>query len=167
VPTTWLFDELLSHRAQGRTTVRLQVNGRKKYREATLSIIYMPISSTEQVIEKVHWYTKRWNIEVFHKVLKSGCAVEKAQLETADRLKNYIVLKSVVALRLFWLTRVSQENKEASCDVVLDKLEWSLLHRKFNKMRVAPSQVPTLKQAMIWIARLGGYIARPTDPPLV
>jgi hypothetical protein len=38
---------------------------------------------------------------------------------------------------------------------------------KFNKTRVAPSQVPTLKQAMIWIARLGGYIARPTDPPLV
>lgn len=212
-PTTWLFDELLSRRAQGRTTVRLQVNGLKKYREATLSIIYMPfsmppprkrtvnkdgelpmfkltaimaverkvakshdrlcwvlltdlpISSTEQAIEKVHWYTKRWNIEVFHKVLKSGCAVEKAQLETADRLKNYIVLKSVVACRLFWLTRMSQENEEASCDAVLDKLEWSLLHRKFNKTRAAPSQVPTLKQVMIWIARLGGYIARPKDPP--
>ena len=212
-PTTWLFDELMNRRAQGRTTVRLQVNGRKKYRDATLSIIYkpismppprkrrvskdgelpmvqltaimavekratkshdklcwvlltdLPISSTEQAIEKVHWYTKRWNIEVFHKVLKSGCAVEKAQLETADRLKKYIVLKSVVAWRLFWLTRMSQEDEEASCDVVLDKLEWSLLYRKFNKTRTVPSQVPTLKQAMIWIARLGGYIARPSDPP--
>ena len=125
----------------------------------------LPIASTEQAIEKVHWYTKRWNIEVFHKVLKSGCAVEKAQLETADRLKKYIVLKSVVAWRLFWLTRMSQEDEEASCDVALDKLEWSLLYRKFNKTRTAPSQAPTLKQAMIWIARLGGYIARPSDPP--
>jgi len=212
-PTTWLFDELLNRRAQGRTTVRLQVNGRKKYRVATLSIIYtpismppprkrtvskdgelpmvpltaimaiergapkshdklcwvlltdLPVSSTEQAIEKVHWYTKRWNIEVFHKVLKSGCAVEKAQLETADRLKKYIVLKSVVAWRLFLLARMSQEDEEASCDVVLDKLEWSLLHRKFNKTRAVPSQAPTLKQAMIWIAKLGGYIARSSDPP--
>ncbi len=212
-PTIWLFDELLNSRAQGRTTVRLQVNGRSKFREAKLSIIYkpismppprkrtvnkdgnlpmvpltaimavekraensheklcwvlltdLPISSTEQAIEKVHWYTKRWNIEVFHKVLKSGCAVEKAQLETSDRLKKYIVLKSVVAWRLFWMTRMHQEDEEASCDIVLDKLEWSLLYRKFNKTRTVPSQVPTLKQAMIWIARLGGYIARPSDPP--
>ena len=40
-----------------------------------------------------------------------------------------------------------------------------MLYRKFNKTRTVPSQVPTLKQAMIWIARLGGYIARPSDPP--
>nr|WP_271980227.1 hypothetical protein [Granulosicoccus sp.] len=81
----------------------------------------LPISSTEKAIEKVHWHTKRWNIDVYHKVRKSGCAVE-----TADRLKNYIVLKSVVDWRLFWLTRMSLENEEASCDVALDKLEWSL-----------------------------------------
>lgn len=43
-PTVWLFEELKNCRAQGRTTVRLQVNSRKKYRTARLSIIYKSIS---------------------------------------------------------------------------------------------------------------------------
>jgi hypothetical protein len=31
-----------------------------------------------QAIEKLQWYALRWKIEVFHKILKSGCKVEAA-----------------------------------------------------------------------------------------
>lgn len=213
-PTEWLFDTLINRRAQGRTTIKLQVNGSKKYRKANLSIIYLPITmppplnrtapkdgtelpmvtltaimaiekqasnphdklcwvlltdlpiaDTAAAIEKVQWYTQRWNIEIFHKVLKSGCAVEKAQLETALRLKKYIVLKSLVAWRLFWLARLQSEDGSAPCDTVLEPIEWQLLFRKLNKTVDVPTEVPSLDSALVWIARLGGYIARPSDPP--
>ena len=62
----------------------------------------MTVDTLETAIQKIHWYSLRWNIELFHKVLKSGCGVEKAQLRTASRLKKYIILKSIVAWRLFW-----------------------------------------------------------------
>lgn len=211
-PTQWLFDKFQSRRAQARTTIRIQVNGRKKYRDAILSITYLPISmppppnktapkdgaklpmvqlnaimatekqrdnadkihwvlltnlpieDSEAAIEKVSWYAKRWQIEIFHKVLKSGCAVEKAQLEKAQRLKNYIVLKSLVAWRLMWLSNLKEQNGERPCDEVLERIEWVLLSRKMNKSSKAPKEVPTVKQAFIWIAKLGGYIARPSDP---
>lgn len=212
-PSQWLFEKLMRRRAQTRTTVQIQVNGRKKYRDATLSITYLtismppppnrtapkngaelpmveltaimanekqaynqrekvcwvlltdlPINTTEEAIEKVHWYARRWDIEVFHKVLKSGCAVEKAQLEKAERLKKYIVLKSLVAWRLMWLARLRDQDKLAPCDRVLDRIEWTLLSRKMNKTRQLPGNVPTVDQAFIWIAKLGGYIARPSDP---
>ena len=212
--TAWLFDTLGECRAQGRTQVRLQVNGKKKYREATLSIAYksisipapvnrtvakdgeslpmvtlnaimaiekqgsgalkdrvcwtlltnLPVDTLESAIEKVHWYAQRWTIEVFHKVLKSGCSVEKAQLGDAERLKRYIVAKSLVAWRLFWLTRIQESDPDSPCDQILEPIEWQLLHRKINKTRSKPDQVPSIRDAFIWIARLGGYLNRKSDP---
>ena len=43
-------------------------------------------------MEKIRWYAMRWKIEVFHKVLKSGCRAEEAKLRTAQRLTNLIAL---------------------------------------------------------------------------
>jgi hypothetical protein len=43
-PEAHLFDYLKSKRAQGKITINLQINEQKKYRQATLSVIYSPIS---------------------------------------------------------------------------------------------------------------------------
>ena len=43
----------------------------------------MPVQSREQALEKLRWYASRWKIEVFHKILKSGCRVEDSKLRTA------------------------------------------------------------------------------------
>lgn len=214
LPSVKLFDFLESKRAQGKVVVPIQVNGKRKFREATLSIIYSPVSlppppnktvkkdgtnlpmvslnaimavernppkdqepllwvlltnmevsNLDQAVEKVNWYSKRWNIETFHKVLKSGCAVEKAQLRTADALKNYVVMKSIVAWRLFWLSRLSEALGESTCEEILSRTEWTLLYRKSMKTRSRPKHPPSVAQALTWIAKLGGYIGRATDPP--
>jgi hypothetical protein len=36
----------------------------------------------------VRWYSYRWLIERYHYTLKSGCGLEKLQLETARRQEN-------------------------------------------------------------------------------
>jgi hypothetical protein len=57
--------------------------------------------SCEEAIEKLHWYALRWKIELFHKILKSGCGVEESRLRTAPRLVNLIATCGVVAWRIF------------------------------------------------------------------
>ena len=212
-PSAWLFDTLEAEPECGRTTVSIQVNGKRKYRTAELSIAYRTISmppppnrsvarhgadlpmvslnaiiaverdaprgieplcwilltslevaDADSAIEKVRWYSTRWNVEVFHKVLKSGCAVEKAQLGDADRLKNYVTVKSLVAWRLFWLARMREHSPDAPCDTVLDRTEWVLLYRKTHKTKTVPKETPSLADALLWIAKLGGYIGRASDP---
>ena len=74
------------------------------------------------------------------------------------------MLKSLIAWRLMWLSRLRECNGDARCDEVLDRIEWILLSRKMNKTSKTPTEVPTVNQAFIWIAKLGGYIARPSDP---
>ncbi|MDI3567663.1 IS4 family transposase, partial [Bradyrhizobium sp. Arg816] len=46
----------------------------------------LPVQSRGDAIEKLDWYSLRWKIEVFHKILKSGCRAEDSQLRTAQRL---------------------------------------------------------------------------------
>jgi hypothetical protein len=57
------------------------------------------VESVEDALRIVKWYTCRWSIEMFFKVLKSGCATEERQLETAERLKRCLVLDLLVGNR--------------------------------------------------------------------
>lgn len=122
----------------------------------------LPAENLEQVLEKVHWYKMRWHIENFHKVLKSGCQIERSRLEHVDRLKPYVTLMSILAWRLYWMSRVGRLDKQLSCALVLSPQEWKALYLKINKKK-PPQTPPTLQQAMIWIAQLGGFNARKSD----
>ena len=49
--------------------------------------------------------------------------------------------------------------------VVLTKEEWVILYRKTHKTKDLPDTPSTVGEVIIWIAKLGGYIGRRTDPP--
>ncbi|MGH8020960.1 MAG: IS4 family transposase, partial [Opitutaceae bacterium] len=57
----------------------------------------VPVLCPEDAICRVRWYAQRWQIEVMHKVLKSGCRIEERQLESAARLKRALMVDLVVA----------------------------------------------------------------------
>lgn len=123
----------------------------------------LPLETAEDVLEKIKWYSFRWNIEVFHKVLKSGCGIEKSHLRHGDRLKKYIALLSVIGWRLFWLARVGRSHPNLPCTIILESHEWQALHFWIRKTFQVPSKPPTLEQATVWIAKLGGFKARKSD----
>ena len=60
----------------------------------------LEVNGLGEALEKVRWYAMRWKIEVFHKVLKSGCRAEGAKLRTADRLANLVALFCIVSWRV-------------------------------------------------------------------
>lgn len=60
--------------------------------------------SFTDVCEKVSWYARRWGIENFHRILKSGCRIEDRQLEGAERVKSCLAIEMVVAWRVYYLT---------------------------------------------------------------
>jgi hypothetical protein len=120
-----------------------------------------PVESADQACEKVQWYSRRWGIEVFHRILKSGCRIEDRQLGTQDRLENCLAIDLVVAWRVFHLTMLGREFPDLPCTACLDDIEWKVLCT--HHTGAVPAQPPSMRQAVIWIGRLGGYIARPKD----
>lgn len=127
-----------------------------------LLITTLPIETFEQVWQCVVWYSLRWLIERFHYTLKSGCRIEALQLESAERLLNALATYSIVAWRLMWLTYRARLAPDDSCETVLNPREWKLLRRKFEPKNRSKTP-PTLRQAVRWIASLGGFLGRKHD----
>ncbi len=121
------------------------------------------VSNTNQALERIEWYTRRWQVENFHKVLKSGCTVEKCRLETAERLIRYITLMCVIAWRIHWMTHVSRQKPDAPATMVLADHEWKALYCHIHKTTRLPEQIPTVREVVRWIAQLGGFIGRKSD----
>ena len=121
------------------------------------------VKNFSQAAQVIEWYCCRWQIEVFHKIIKSGCRVEDCRLQTAARLQNYIALMSVVAWRLQWITYLNRTNPQASCIAVLTTIEWQALYMRIHKTSVLPQSPPSTHQAIRWIAQLGGFLGRKSD----
>jgi Transposase DNA-binding/Transposase Tn5 dimerisation domain len=126
----------------------------------------VPVTSLDHAVERVSWYRRRWSIEEFHKVLKSGCMVEKSRLQTAARLKRYIALLCIIAWRIFWLVHLQRADPGAPAEVALTQAEIGPLRslKRFTG-RFQQSTAMTVRQAVIAIACLGGYLNRKNDPP--
>ena len=121
------------------------------------------VSNFEEAVQVVAWYCCRWQIEVFHKIIKSGCRVEDCLLQTAPRLQNYIALMCVVAWRLHWLTYINRTEPDLPCTHILTTVEWQALYMRIHKTTKFPKTPPTVRQAVRWIARLGGFLGRKSD----
>ena len=123
------------------------------------------VQTAEEAVERMAWYACRWGIEVFHKVLKSGCAIERRQLEDLDHLQRCLTLYSVIAWRLLYATLLARTGPTLPCTVLLEEGEWQALYCQIHQTTALPTQPPTVAQAVRWIAQLGGYLGRKSDGP--
>ena len=121
------------------------------------------IGSVEEAAERLRWYTLRWRIEDWHRVLKSGCRIERLAFETGERLKRAVAINLVIAWRVMLMTLLGREGPSLSAEVLFSDLEIRVLHAFARQRKLdGPS---TLGVAVGLVARLGGYLARRKDPP--
>lgn len=125
----------------------------------------LPVTTRAAAIEKLNWYAQRWKIEVFHKILKSGCRAEEARLRTAERLVRLIAVFCILSWRVFWMTMMNRAVPEADARIALTDVEIALLDRLVPDKNQNSSDTVTLASYLTRIARLGGYLARTSDPP--
>ena len=119
--------------------------------------------SFEDAVTRIQWYTQRWKIETFHRTLKSGCKVEELQSESAEKLMKLIAIYSIIAMEIMQLSYVARTRPDESCEICLTEDEWKILYRVVNKTKTIPSSTPTIKEAVVMIAKLGGFLARKSD----
>jgi hypothetical protein len=164
-------------------TILVPANKKKKYTPVTLSAILvteteppeeveplswllltsLSVQTFAQAAQCVRWYRLRWLIERYHFVLKSGCQLEDLQLETAERLERALTTLCVVAWRLLWLTYQTRQTPDAECSLVFQTHEWQALYAFTHQTNMVPSVPPSLREATLWVAKLGGFLARSSD----
>ena len=128
-----------------------------------LLLTTLAVDTPEECRRIVEYYARRWRIEDWHRILKSGCKVEELANRTAARLTRAAAVNLVVAWRIFLMTLLGRDEPDLPPDVVFSELEIRVLRAFAAQHRVGPPD--TLATAILVVARIGGHIHRPRGPP--
>ncbi len=121
-----------------------------------------PIDNPHLVITIVEHYRTRWLIEEWFKAIKTGCQVEKLQLETYASLKNATAMYLVIAWRMLLLRALARSEPNAPAEVALSPSEIVVLRQMQPDAKLPPR--PTVGQVYIAVAMMGGYIKHKIQP---
>jgi len=128
-------------------------------------ITNLPVKSLKAAIEKLNWYTMPWKIQVFHKILKSGCKAEESKLRSSERVVNPISIFCIIGWRVFWLAMLHRTEPDLPKSVALNKTEMFVLDRLINPQPSKFQGKVAISDCIIKIARLGGYLNSAGDSP--
>lgn len=130
-----------------------------------LLLTSLPVDELEHVRRVIQYYCVRWMIEVFFRVLKSGCRVEQRRFETMDRLLTCLAVYLIVAWRTLYVCRLGRSCPDLSCEAVFEPAEWKAVW-KVARREDPPDKPPPLESMVRLVAQLGGYVNRKrSDPP--
>ena len=128
-----------------------------------------PVATLEDALQVVRGYSYRWRVEECHQSWKSGvCDVEKNQLHSADAVKRWAVILATVAARIERLKRLARSRPEAPATVEFTPIEIRallLLKHENKKRNERLPAMPTIAQAVLWVAELGGYTGKSSGGP--
>ncbi|QDV46505.1 Transposase for transposon Tn5 [Stieleria neptunia] len=124
----------------------------------------LPVDTIDQVQRVIDIYVKRWPIETYFRVYKSGCRIEEIQLETNARQRRALMIYKVVAWRLMYLTTLGRQCPDLDCEAVFAEFEWKPVWKVVCDDPL-PEQPPSLGQMILMIGQLGGHNNRRGDNP--
>ncbi|OMH62219.1 IS4 family transposase [Leptospira interrogans] len=125
----------------------------------------IPIHNSEDAKRIIAYYKSRWGIEVFFKVLKSGCNIESTQFKFGDRFKACIAVSAIVAWRVMMLTFLGRNIPGLKASILFESFEWKGIYCRIFETPKPPKEEPDLDTVLSWIAKLGGHLDRKSDAP--
>jgi len=117
----------------------------------------LPVTTEAEALRVVAYYLGRWEIELYFKVLKSGCAVEELYLQTAERLLPCLALYLIAAWRLLYTVRVGRACPDMPCTLVFTEAEWKAMRLIYDP-EADLTTAPTMSEMVTMVAQSGGYV---------
>jgi Transposase Tn5 dimerisation domain/Transposase DNA-binding len=122
----------------------------------------LPIGNVDAAVEVIQIYRARWTIEVFFRILKTGCKVEDLQLEQVRRVRRALAFYAIIAWRVQFLTMLGRRVPELPCEVVFAPEEWQAIWI-VSQRKPPPTAPPPLHQMIRMLASFGGFLGRKCD----
>lgn len=121
----------------------------------------LPITTVAEAHRAVQWYSCRWLCEDFHQCLKTGCQIERSQLDDGADLQRLLGLTLPVAVRLL---RLRQSARQTPNRPALTRVDPGMVRVLAARLQ---TDAETLTLGAFWqaVARLGGFQGRRRDGP--
>jgi hypothetical protein len=152
-------------REQEVTVVEVKEDGRKRKPLHWRLLTNLEVTTFEDALRVVEYYEKRWGIECFHRILKSGYGIEKTRLSKRAKLESLSAILSIISWHIFWLYKMSRQPSKVLANQIFDDSTLKVLKISAKRLKIRINEKePLLTQAILIIARLGGYLNRRSDP---
>ncbi len=117
----------------------------------------------------VDWYERRWTIEEYFRVLKTGTRVENRRLDHADDLRKCLAFDAITACHVFDLERMARDKPHTRADEVVTDDEIVILYVRLiaygiARARPPPDKPPDIRTFVIDVAKLAGFHPRTSQP---
>lgn len=130
------------------------------------------VETLQQALQIVRWYTFRWLIEEFFRILKKeGFELEKCELDSGYALRKMGLLTMSAAVRVLQLKQARDGGNDLPIEVVFDPQQQTCLSELNETLQgnTPALQNPHPEQSMAWacwiIARLGGWSGYASQRP--
>jgi hypothetical protein len=134
-----------------------------------LLLTSMPVTTLATARRLIAMYLRRWDIEVYHRTLKTGCRVERLQLKGAGAVRNALTIYAITAWRILYLTHLGRVCPQQPCSLVFSAAEWQAASAVARRGRREPPlhdpPEPALGEFILTVARFGGHLGRKSDGP--
>jgi hypothetical protein len=129
-----------------------------------------PVANEADAKLVIFGYSQRWRIEEFHRTWKTGaCNVEQCQLRATSHVVKWATLMASVAVRIERLKLLARTEPDVPASRELNEYEIRaviMMKRKHKKRtETIPDTMPTIAQATLWLAELGGYTGKSSGGP--
>lgn len=112
-----------------------------------------PVTNITEAETILRWYTYRWHIEEYHKILKSGTQAESYRL-AGESMETLLGFLTAIAAELLKITYLNRTQPHADATTILTPIQLDVLKALTPKL----PKVLNVKWAVESIARLGGYL---------
>ena len=107
-------------------------------------------------------YASRWLVEELHRILKSGCRVERVNLRDSAALLPAVALYLIVAWRILYLRDFRRAQPDLCCSIFFISAEWQAAC--LISGRPTDTGPPTLALMVDVVGKMGGHTGRKNDP---
>ena len=121
----------------------------------------LPISTVQDALQAVDWYTCRWLCEDYHQCLKTGCRVEDSQLDDGADIARLLGFAVPIAVRLLQLRQLARQTPDLPAKAVVEPLMVDVLALRQKKN----AQAMTIGEFWRLVAAMGGHQGRRSDGP--
>lgn len=121
----------------------------------------LPVETDDEVRAVIEGYQRRWQIETYFFILKSGLRIEQMKYRTLDRYQKAASILMVVAWRVHQTTWAGRNDADSPCTRYVSRPEWKSVYLYVLEGDGLPEQPPTMGAFVKTLACLGGYVNRP------
>ena len=115
-------------------------------------------------VELIGYCLRRWRVEEFFRVPRSGCRAEHLGFHSAERLQRALTIQAVIAWRVMLMTLLAREVPHCDAQLTFTDMELRFL-TDFAADAALPAPCHLAGAVLVVALLFGGYRNRKHDPP--